>query len=302
MLYYSLHPFKPQYFFPKDFLNHSLLVSLYNPYTKAGRLSWFMFRKFRFYRMLFTKYEIEEYLPEGKIKKLLGFSSQIAFNLGTKGIEQKITGLGFNGTDYFFIKCGVTELAKKNIQNEYLILKEIKLLDFVPKIIDYKAENDISLLQTTVLFGERCQKIHLDEAIFERLFELSELSPPNIIRENTTYRTVFAHGDFCPWNMMKRNKKLLIYDWEMAGFYPLGYDILTFVFQSNFILYPAKDNDKIIQENIDHLKAYFNFYGVTDWRLYTQLFAEEKIRRESCKVHSNIIDRYSKLIEYLHED
>ena len=44
----------------------------------------------------------------------------MAFNKGTFGPEQKITALGIDNNNEFFIKYGQTDIAIKNIMNENL--------------------------------------------------------------------------------------------------------------------------------------------------------------------------------------
>ncbi len=48
--------------------------------------------------------------------------------------------------------------------------------------------------------------------------------------------TSLAHGDFTPWNMYLSDKKLHVYDWELAGRQPLLFDAFHFVFQSGVLL------------------------------------------------------------------
>lgn len=300
MTYYYLHAFKPQYFFPNGFKNHKIFLSLFSPYSIKGKISFFLFLQFSCYRFLFRKKNIEEFIPEKKIRKIITGEPLMAFNTGTVGPEQKITGLGFqkNGK-YFFFKYAQTTLSKKNLINEHYILKKIKALDFVPKILFfYKSENNV-LLKTDVLTGKRLNNIPVNDLILNCLFELSKQEVKLKNRTDSNLKFVFAHGDFCPWNMMKKNNKILLFDWEMGGNYPLGYDLFTYIFQTNFLLTPNKSILEILLINKTVFEMYFNFFNISDWTDYLIEFFLIKIGIETKKNERNKILYYEKLLNFV---
>ena len=46
-----------------------------------------------------------------------------------------------------------------------------------------------------------------------------------------------SHGDFVPWNMLWRGKRVFIFDWESASFgSPAGIDAVHFLFQTGFLV------------------------------------------------------------------
>ena len=297
MRYYYIHPFKPQYFFPKDFKAHKIMSTFYSPYSKVGAISWQLFTKSFLFRVLFSKSSIEKYIPEQKIRAIVGDTAIMAFNTGTPGIEQKITALGvLNNTD-FFIKYAQTTLAKDNVTNEHHVLKQLAILDYVPKVLDFYKDESQVLLKTTVLKGERVSITKLNDALLASLFDFEEMYVSTTNKVDTTLKTCFAHGDFCPWNMMIQEQQLLFFDWEMAATYPLGYDLFTFIFQTPFLLEPEKTIADIKEENKAMIEKYFSRYRIKDWETYLQAFAKQKVLLESNKGESGLLHKYNALLD-----
>lgn len=298
MKYFYIHPFKPQYFFPKGFKKHFLFLHFFSPYSKVGRISWFLFTRFSFYRILFSKSNIEEFIPERAIKQIVGEDTVMAFNTGTVGPEQKITGLGLINNEEFFIKYGQTKIANANVKNEYHILKQIANLDNVPKVLDFYSDDNQVLLKTNVLEGKRLKDQPIDKNIIDQLIPLSKQKVDCSKTTSSNLRTCFSHGDFCPWNMMSNNGEVLLFDWEMAGTYPLGYDMFTYIFQTRFLLNPETKIRTIIVENIKAIKYYFSHFNISDWKPYLITFSEEKVRLEQLKGDEGLLSKYLKLLEY----
>ena len=300
MKYFYLHPFKPQYFFPEGFERHKLFLSFFKPYSIKGKISWFLFVKFSYYRFLFKKKNIEEFIPEIKIRKIINVDSSIAFNSGTAGPEQKITGLGLqkNG-GLFFFKYAQSSAGIKNLLNEHYVLRAIQSLDFVPKIKYFYKDKTQVLLKTNVLFGNRLANIPLNESIINCLLKLSDqfVNLPNKTTNNLKY--IFSHGDFCPWNMMEKNQKILLFDWEMAGNYPVGYDLFTYIFQTNFLLKPKRPISEIFLENESFIKMYFDHFKIVNWNKYLLEFIFLKINFETKKGKYGISVFYKNLLNFL---
>ena len=298
MKYFYIHPFKPQYFFPKAFIKHEVFISFFKPYSLIGKISWALFRNFGFYRICFGKKNIEAFIPEKAIRKIIGEEPLMAFNSGTPGPEQKITGLGWDKKNYFFIKYAQTLLAIKNVVNEHHILLQISGLDFVPKIQSFYQDDKQVLLKTDVLMGTRLGNIPLNEAILNRIFLLAEQSITSENKITSSLKLAFAHGDFCPWNMMEQNGHILLFDWEMGGNYPLGYDLFTFLFQTKFLLEPEKPIQFILSENKEIIDKYFNHFKIYDWNNYLIAFSKLKIDLENKKESTMLLSLYNMLLEY----
>lgn len=301
MKYFYIHPFKPQYFFPKDFKKHALFLDFFSPYSKVGRISWFLFTKFSFYRVLFSKSSIEQFIPEGAIKQIIGEDAVMAFNTGTVGPEQKITGLGVINNKDFFIKYGQTKIAMVNVTNEYNILKQISHLDNVPKVLDFYLDNNQVLLKTNVLEGKRLKDQSIDKNIIDQFILLSNQKVNCSKTSSSNLLSCFSHGDFCPWNMMSNNGEILLFDWEMAGCYTLGYDVFTYIFQTRFLLNPETPIKNIVVENIKAIEYYFSHFNISDWKPYLIAFTDHKISLEKLKGDNGMLTEYLKLLEYAKE-
>lgn len=298
MKYYYIHPFKPQYFFPKTFKKHKVFISFFKPYSRIGKTSWALFRNFGLYRICFGKTNIEGFIPEKEIRKIIGVEALMAFNTGTPGPEQKITGLGWDKNNYFFIKYAQTPLAIKNVVNEHHILHQISNLEFVPQIKSFHQDEKQVLLKTDVLMGTRLRNVPLNNTMLNCLYTLEEQS---IISENkitSSLKLAFAHGDFCPWNMMEQNGRILLFDWEMGGNYPLGYDLFTFLFQTQFLLEPEKSIKVILSEKKNMIDQYFNHFKILDWNKYLTAFSTVKVDLESRKGEKGLLPHYKVLLDY----
>jgi len=306
MKYFYIHPFKPQYFFPEGFKKHALFLKFFIPYSLQGKISWLLFFRIGLYRIFFGIRNIEKSIPESAIRRIVGKEPLMAFNTGSKGPEQKITALGIstntiNSNNEFFIKYGQTVIAKENISSEHFILKQLSNLDFVPKVLDFFSDDAQVLLKTNVLKGERLLMTTLDFNIINQLITIANQKVDCIKTTQSSLKTCFAHGDFCPWNMMTNNHNILIYDWEMAGNYTLGYDLFTFIFQTNFLLEPKKTITNILKENVKLIEHYFSEFNILNWNDYLMAFTKDKITLETSKGTKGMITQYSKLLAYAKE-
>ena len=187
----------------------------------------------------------------------------------------------------------------KNVINEHYILKNLQGLDFVPKIQNFYKDDTQTLLKTDVLSGNRLDNIPLNETILNCLFILSEQSVKSQNKTKSNLKFIFAHGDFCPWNMMEKNKKILLFDWEMGGNYPVGYDLFTYIFQTNFLLNPKKSISEIMLENKDNMKLYFKYFKIYDWNNYLLEFILLKIDLEIKKREHNKAVLYENLLNFV---
>lgn len=298
MKYFYIHPFKPQFFFPEAFKKHKVFLSFFEPYSLKGSVSWFLFRHFWLYRICFKKNNIEPFIPEEEIRKVVGFDALMAFNTGTPGPERKITALGLEKNSYFFIKFGNTHLAIENVTNEHKVLQQLSHLNFVPKVQGFYINQNSVILKTDVLTGERLGNVNINDSIFSCLIQLSKQKNVKNLEEDKSLITVFAHGDFCPWNMMEKDKKIMLFDWEMAGDYPLAYDLFTFIFQTQFLLAPEKSISLTLNESKKIIDKYFQHFNIYDWSNYLKEFCLIKIKLETKKGEKGMLSQYNALLNY----
>ena len=273
-----------------------MFLSFYQAYSKIGRITWYFFLNFRIYRGFFKIRDIKSYVPESEIRAITGEDSLLAFNMGTKGLEQKITCLCFVERDksYVFVKYGTSLESMKNIENEWETLNKIKHLEFVPRVLGFSKDNSRVILKTTILNGTRININHPSEPILNRLIRLSQISEINL---DFGPIKCFAHGDFCPWNMVDIRGEIYIYDWEMSGEFILGYDLFTYVFQTRFLVRPKDGIELIIGQNIYFINEYFMHFNIKNWKEYLVQFATLKMNLESVK-GSKLCCKYKILLDF----
>jgi hypothetical protein len=299
--YYYFNPFNKQYYFPEGFQQHPLLTTFYQPYTFAGSLLWFAWKNSSLVRRLCREESIESVVPIDRFQKYLPTSAIMAINRGTLGIEQKMSVLAYDPVsgDEFFIKYAESEIARGNVDNEGKVLAQLNHLDFVPKLNQQASEEEYSLIQTSILKGERLTKQKVDDQILDVLSQLSsqKVKTDRIFASELQY--CFAHGDFCPWNMMLDKDQLNVFDWEMAGIYPLGYDLFTFIFQTSFLLSAQKSIGKVLQENLTLIEKYFKIFKIKNWQAYLLAFASAKINLETPKENQFLLFAFQELKIYV---
>jgi hypothetical protein len=302
MRYYYFNPLSKKCYFPAGFQKYPLFESFYQPYRFSANVLWKLWQNLPFFRYVFSTDAPEKFLPIDKIKQYVTPSSILAFNLGTLGVEQKITVLGVDKltNSSFFIKYATSEIACQNVTNEGVVLQQLSHLQFVPRLyLDSKENNEFSLIKTSVLNGVKVKQRQVDAHTLEILFSLAEQNIKSSRDYSSCLKSCFAHGDFCPWNMLINDGNLKVYDWELAGQYPLGYDLFTYLFQYEFLVYGKMRFENILDENSKMIQAYFQHFKITDWLPYLKEFARLKYMFEKGKNNYDLIDSYLQLKEYL---
>lgn len=99
MKLYRFKTFTTSYYFPHLDSSLQYMYGLYSPY--GGRLSkiyWWLFRYSSFVRSLTSVNEKDLEFPYSKIKASDGNDTLMSFNMGSPGVEQKISILGYDKT------------------------------------------------------------------------------------------------------------------------------------------------------------------------------------------------------------
>ena len=298
MPYFYLHPFKPQYFFQEESLKDSWLLKLFQPYSCKGRVSWWLFRRVSAYRVFFSRTDISDFIPEVKIRSLVGERAVLAFNLGTPGPSQKLTCLGRDKGSYFFCKISSTPQAKDLLRNEAAVLKKLSSLDFVPKVQVFVEDGNLLFLKTNVLEGERIGSMDLNKELLSCLLKISKAQRTSSKSRIDSHRYVFAHGDFCPWNMLSDGGTIRVYDWEMTGYFPIGYDLFTFIFQPSMLIKNHVDYHKIVERNYGFVVLYFNQFNVSDWNSYLVHYCRIKLSQTDVGENPRLLFNFQKLLKF----
>jgi len=302
MRYYYFNPLSKKCYFPVGFQEYPLFETFYQPYKFSACVLWKLWRNLPFFRYIFSTDEPEKILPIDKIKQYVTPSSILAFNLGTLGVEQKITVLGIDKLTNlsFFIKYATSEIACRNVTNEGRVLQQLSHLPFVPQLyLDSKENNEFSLIKTSVFNGVKVKQRAVDDQTLDILYSLADQKIKSDRNYSSGLKSSFAHGDFCPWNMLINDGYLKIYDWELAGEYPLGYDLFTYLFQYEFLVDEKMRFEYILDENSKVIQEYFSHFKITDWLPYLKEFARLKYMFEKEKNNYDLIDSYLQLKDYL---
>lgn len=298
MRYFFIYPFKPQYYFPEDFADGDFLSGFFTPYTRTGSVWWWLLRKFAPIRHACS---IDESgIPFLKqIRDITGENWVFAINLGTEGQEQKTTAIGIekDGVRRFFVKYAEKEKSRQLVANEYQILRKLTYMPGIPELLNYHITSSGTLLQTSFIEGVKYNETVLNNQLFELLTKLMLINREGCNDYSGEFegKKVFAHGDFCPWNMLVSKGRMHLVDWEMAGFYPAGYDLFTFIFQTRFLLQTSSDPTSILESNMTFIHDYFSRLGITDWRKYLNRFAQFKLDIYSVS-NPLMAEKYSELL------
>jgi hypothetical protein len=298
MGYFYFKPGCPQYFFSENFKKHIFFLSMFQPYNFKGKLSWWAWKNLKLVRKIFFLKDIEKYIPESLIRKHLTGNPILAFNAGSPGPEQKITALGFYDGEAFFIKFGQNSVARINVLNEAKILNQLQHLDFVPRLLEVAEKSEFTLLKTSLLLGKRFTSFNVNNDIIAILLRIIKLDIKTEKNFASNVQTGFAHGDFCPWNLMSNDGNIEVFDWEMAGSYPLGYDLFTYIFQPAFLLNPKKTISQLIGENRGFINAFFKALNISSWQEFLIGFAEVKLQLETDKKNQRLMPFYKELVKY----
>lgn len=294
--YYFYPPKNPQFFFPKKKLKE--YQHYYLPFSVKSKVFWFLYKNSFLVRGFFKIPEEEIPLPITKIKKIINLEGATCFyNLGTAGIEQSATIIAKNKEQQRFLKFAQKERSKRLVVNEAAILLELeKQTTFkTATVFDTKINDSYAYVLTEVIKGEKVRFTRLNASVFQLLLVLAKTEN----KKRGGLIEVFAHGDFCPWNMLQiKNKELVLIDWEMAGLKPLGYDLFTYIFQTSFLLYPTKSISTIILENQEDIANYFKEFKIIDWNEYLIKFASSKETDEKRKPNSLLLPKYQELRQY----
>lgn len=293
---YNYYPPKnPQFYFQSSQFNK--LKKYYFPYSRKSKLFWFIYANFSVVRNRFSVHENEIPLPVTLIKTIINQeNSAYFFNLGTKGDEQKATVIAESKEQNFFLKFAQSITTKAFVENEAKTLKELKNTKIrTAKLINHGFKNNFSFLLTEALTAEKVDMTVLNWQILDEVLNVNQVFPLN----NEEYTRAFSHGDFCPWNMLQtEDNKLVLVDWEKAGFKVLGYDLFTFIFQTSFLLSPKLSIKSIKDTNKEFIEYYFNKFEIENWQSYLVKFAESKIEEEASKTNPYLLNKYKELLTY----
>ena len=292
-------PTQKQFFFPQSISFVDFIIDFYKPYKLKAKIGWFFFLHSKWIQNKFLISENEIPIPFGELKSVLS-NYNIPFfyfliNLGTPGVEQKISIIIIdqNLEKIAVIKLAQNSVPKSLIENENRWLSKIASDSFnVPKLILYEKKSNFDILVLSYLEGMKLPYNPCSPKIIKIIKSIIALSK---IEEKKDLQYTFAHGDFCPWNILvDSNNKYSLIDWEMAGEYPLGYDLFTFIFQTYFLV-SARSPYQLLRKNQNIITEFFASYEIHDWEPYLKEFCFIKMSKKNIIEQKTLFNKYKKL-------
>lgn len=304
MRYFYIFPFKRQYYLPKEIVEYPFFKTFFKPYSKLGAIFWWLWNNLSFFKYLFTVKEKEITDEISVIKKNIDKNIVLAINTGTKGFTQKITALGINkeNSKKIFLKYSNKKRTRELTTNEINILQLIEPYGCSPKLLFSKIDEHYVILITEYLEGKKFDNIKLDDNLLSLILKIADFDVAlNTSNVKQGFKLCFAHGDFCPWNLLEVDNDITPIDWEFAKKYPLGFDLFTYIFQTSFLTMPNKTIPEIIRENESSIKRYFKNWDIDQWKPYLKEFSEIKLTRGDVKEESHLFQLFISLKEYAKE-
>lgn len=296
MFLYCFKTNNTSYYFPASTKSTRFFFCLYTPYRFMVAVYW---KLWRMTPLLRTKIRIDELpFPLGKIRNIESESSIMAFNMGTPGIHQKISILGFTPQKQqrFFAKYAEKKDAMDLSKKEIEVLRKYKSSGFVPQLYQTVIKDDFVFFKTEYIEGQKVKSIGVDDSIFNLLLRMMQVSC--FVTEEGLLNC-FSHGDFCPWNILNTPRGYQVIDWETAEDRVLGYDLFTYIFQTAFLLTPNESIESILNKNKERIDDYFALSNVKRYKPYLHAFAIQKVEWEELKEHDGyLVHKYRKIVEY----
>ena len=294
--FYYFPPWRKQFFFSSALIDEKNNCSLfYYPYILPSKIMWFLWIKYKPIRRFFkVRYgELPKFFNIINAKlNLQKYNLQI--NTGTIGIEQKMTIFASNFDQKLFIKAGCSKIAQLLIENETEKLKFIGTRLGVPSVIESYVSPDVTFLVMEALDAHKTNVTTLNSAVFNYISEIKTLGDYSL-KNDVFY--CFAHGDCCPWNFLeKKDGSLVLIDWELSTEHPIGYDLITYIFQTAFLLRPKDSVSDIYNENEHWILNYYQKLNILNFQDYFTKIVELKIQFESQKQSSLLLRRWRELL------
>lgn len=295
MKYFRFKTFTTAYYFPEFPPEMNYMYGLYSPYGGIiAKYYWLLFKKCLLIRKLTAVEDSRLPFPYQKILDCAG-NVLLSFNMGSPGIEQKISMLGYDNDQHvpFFAKFSQKEVARKLTQNEIAVYNKLAMTEIAPRLQDSIIGEDYVYMRTEYVNGKRLDNSTLTDKVLRLCLSLRSIHLDEVFECNGL-RYSLSHGDFCPWNILDNNGELKLVDWEMAKDRPLGYDLFMYICQVSALFNPDRALIEAVYRNIEPIEYYFKMCEEEDFRPYLRYFAREKATYEKIK---NNIELYRKYIE-----
>lgn len=302
MKLYRFKTFTTSYYFPHLDSSLQYMYGLYSPY--GGRLSkiyWWLFQHSSVVRSLTSVKENDLEFPYSKIKATDGNDTLMSFNMGSPGVEQKISILGYDNklNIPFFAKFSQKPRAMALTRNEVLVYRLLDGTGLTPRLLKAVDTEDYVYLKAEYINGIRPKSRNITQEILHLCLPLASRHLTEQRTDANGLKMGLSHGDFCPWNVLISNNQIRLIDWELAADRTLGYDLFTYICQVAILFEPEKQLLLAIDDNMRYVKEYFSSFGITDYKPYLKAFAMQKWEYEEGKGNTRLSEKYKELANIL---
>lgn len=302
MKLYRFKTFTTSYYFPHLDSSLQYMYGLYSPY--GGRLSkiyWWLFQHSSVVRALTSVNEKDLEFPYSKIKASDGNDTLMSFNMGSPGVEQKISILGYDNklNIPFFAKFSQKPRAMALTRNEVLVYRLLDGTGLTPRLLKAVDTEDYVYLKAEYINGIRPKSRNITKEILHLCLPLASRHLTEQRTDANGLKMGLSHGDFCPWNVLVSNDQIRLIDWELAADRTLGYDLFTYICQVAILFEPEKQLLLAIDDNMRYVKEYFSSFGITDYKPYLKAFAMQKWEYEEGKGNTRLSEKYKELANIL---
>lgn len=295
MVFYKFRTFTTSYYFPIMGKELQFMYGLYSAYGGfLSRCYWWLFMNFSIIRKVTQVDERHLPFPYQYIKSMDGSDCVMAFNIGSPGVEQKISILGYDRQKCmpFFAKFSQKKQAKQLTEHEASIYEKLKGTGLTPELLQLTKWDDSIYMKAEYIEGARPADMMINKHILDLTVQLGNYHLGTTGKNAEGLNTCLSHGDFCPWNILVDNDRYRLIDWELADERPLGYDLLTYICNVSALFEPTTPLLDAVKKQERWLMQYFSAFDIEDYTPYLRAFVDEKANYEQSKGDTSLARLY----------
>lgn len=300
MKYYRFKTFTTSYYFPKLDALRQYMYGLYSPYGGGiSKIYWWLFRHVGIVRALTAVKESHLDFSYAAIKAADGSDTLMSFNMGSPGVEQKISILGYDNKEGnpFFAKFSQKPQAMALTRNEIKVYQKLDGTGLTPQLLKAVDTENFVYMKAEYIKGARPKSREMSNDILQLCLSLVNYHLTDTDVDEKGLKMSLSHGDFCPWNVLVTDNTCRLCDWELAADRTLGYDLFTYICQVAILFEPEKTLLYAVDEYMEYVKAYFAACGISDYMPYLRSFAEQKWKYEESKNNTTLSEKYKALFD-----
>lgn len=283
----------PKFIFSEEVFSE--MKTVYQPYSFIGKFLWKLNESFHFLSKI-KKTDINYISQLSEVLDLTNY-----YFICVRSSEMQIIKSTFilickeSMNKKFVLKVGFNQEAINLIKNEHINLNENSKIK-KPSIVSYIKKKNYESLKTLYIDGNK----ELNTSICDyHIAFILELMNEKEIKYSDGLKICFSHGDFCPWNMVIKDNSLILYDWETASFYPLGYDLFTFIFHTTFLIQPSSSEKETLKKNNNTIQQFFEKFDIEDYSPYLKKYIEIRIAKQLEIQEIALLNKYKKLYNWI---